>query len=657
MVPADDLAGHISHLVGFVPQDDVMHKNLTVKENLKFYSRLRDHDIRTMNTTKQQKELVEGVMRILEIGHVRHSLIGDEYTRGISGGQRKRVNVAIEIMGKPSVLFLDEPTSGLDSTSTEALVKNLKALAQSGLTVVMVIHQPRYEAWQLIDDIILLNKGGTAAYVGSVAGAPQYFSALGYECPQYANPADFYLDVISELPKVIPATDSSDSGPHGERVSMNRAWDMYMESGLQWHLDQGSDPLRQQPLSSLPVSSMPSTYRQTFTCFQRSLRQQQHETGILILDLALLLGFGLLIGFTAQGGACIEQYCPTTFLLGAMVIGLTAAVSGLKVFGAELIVFKREARSGTSTTAYFCGKLLAQTARTLLHPAMFMLLFYASSFPACTTTQVYKIFLATQISGALLGVLVSLVASPQNSQIVAVLLSLAGVLFAGNMPTITQLNELGFFGQFMQLLSYARWCVSALSAMAAASLPPVIMSGVYDELANSGSLTFSGVYLDFPKLSAAQPGNVQGLSNNVTRCVAPYFNDNACVPGDASCYALTQFSQSMDASICLKHNQLIQAGDMSVKILYYQVAVLISLAYFVLQWQSHTHRNIGMKAVVVRMRRRLEAGWERYKLIADFSREQDDSPVGEFLEETAQARYERNLEGQIDGSPRSLVLE
>ena len=109
-----------------------MIRNLTVKENLWFYAMLR----RERNVSKTDANaMVNSVIVSMGLWKVRHSKIGDEKVRGISGGQRKRVNVAIELMGRPSLLFLDEPTSGLDATSTNELMGNLKKLATLGLNV------------------------------------------------------------------------------------------------------------------------------------------------------------------------------------------------------------------------------------------------------------------------------------------------------------------------------------------------------------------------------------------------------------------------------------------------------------------------------------------------------------------------------------------
>jgi ABC-type multidrug transport system ATPase subunit len=131
---------------------------------------------------------------MLGLSHVRFSPIGDESTRGISGGQRKRVNVGIELAGDPSVLLLDEPTSGLDASASKAICESLRKLADIGLTIIAVIHQPRYEIFTLyvnkfmcvlivrFDKVLLLGKGRTV-YFGPTSDVEQYFENVGFQCP------------------------------------------------------------------------------------------------------------------------------------------------------------------------------------------------------------------------------------------------------------------------------------------------------------------------------------------------------------------------------------------------------------------------------------------------------------------------------------------
>ena len=137
----DELAAY-KKLLGFVPQEDVMIRTLTVRNNIAHSAKMR---LPKDFTKDQTDKKVAHTLVELGISHVQHSIIGDERERGVSGGQRKRVNIAIELVADPVVLFLDEPTSGLDSTTSTALCKTLKRIARNRqMTVAAVIHQVNY---------------------------------------------------------------------------------------------------------------------------------------------------------------------------------------------------------------------------------------------------------------------------------------------------------------------------------------------------------------------------------------------------------------------------------------------------------------------------------------------------------------------------------
>jgi energy-coupling factor transporter ATP-binding protein EcfA2 len=153
---------------------------------------------------------------------VQHTRIGDEKTRGVSGGQRKRVNIGIEVSACPVALYLDEPTSGLDSTAALEVTNSLKHIAHStGITVAMVIHQPRYEIWAALDEVLFLAPGGRTVYLGNLAAVQDYFfNQLGYMPTERDNPADFYMDRIAESGDVcVKAWADHVSSGHASRLS------------------------------------------------------------------------------------------------------------------------------------------------------------------------------------------------------------------------------------------------------------------------------------------------------------------------------------------------------------------------------------------------------------------------------------------------------
>eukprot|EP00928_Gymnodinium_smaydae_P006646 TRINITY_DN12365_c0_g2_i1.p1 TRINITY_DN12365_c0_g2~~TRINITY_DN12365_c0_g2_i1.p1 ORF type:complete len:798 (-),score=143.32 TRINITY_DN12365_c0_g2_i1:123-2516(-) len=181
-------------VMGFVPQDDVVHEELTVREQIFYSAQLRN----PAGTSRSRIDrIVEDVLAVMQLGRIQNSIVGSVENRGISGGQRKRVNIGLELAACPMVLFLDEPTSGLDATTSLGIVSCLKKLTELGMTVVMSIHQPRYSLFTLFNEVLLLGVGGRTVYLGPSGAALPYFRSLGFRIPDNENPADWLMDVIS----------------------------------------------------------------------------------------------------------------------------------------------------------------------------------------------------------------------------------------------------------------------------------------------------------------------------------------------------------------------------------------------------------------------------------------------------------------------------
>ena len=180
--------------IGFVDQDDTMLPTLTVHETIMDSALLRlPKDMSRM--MKAQK--VEDVEKQLGIYHIRHQLIGSEEGagRGISGGEKRRVGIACELVTSPSILFLDEPTSGLDAYNAFNVIECLVTLVKSyNRTVVFTIHQPRSNIVALFDQLVLLAQGRTV-YSGPFHKCQSYFDNIGYSCPPGFNIADYLVDL------------------------------------------------------------------------------------------------------------------------------------------------------------------------------------------------------------------------------------------------------------------------------------------------------------------------------------------------------------------------------------------------------------------------------------------------------------------------------
>ena len=189
-VPNDEFRS----VIGFVDQDDTMLPTLTVHETILDSALLRLPKEMSRNA-KEQK--VEDVERQLGIYHIRHQVIGSEEGagRGISGGEKRRVGIACELVTSPSILFLDEPTSGLDAYNAFNVVECLVTLVKTyNRTVVFTIHQPRSNIVALFDQLMLLAEG-RLVYSGPFQKCQGYFDSIGYSCPPGFNIADYIVDL------------------------------------------------------------------------------------------------------------------------------------------------------------------------------------------------------------------------------------------------------------------------------------------------------------------------------------------------------------------------------------------------------------------------------------------------------------------------------
>uniref|UniRef100_A0A7R9YCU9 ABC transporter domain-containing protein n=1 Tax=Pinguiococcus pyrenoidosus TaxID=172671 RepID=A0A7R9YCU9_9STRA len=179
--------------IAFVEQDDIVYPGLTVRQSVTFLARLR----LPQGTTDEQVETrVNETLSILKLNKCADSLIGSALVRGISGGERKRLCIAQELLVDPKVILLDEPTSGLDSSIAYVVASMLHDLAKSRkICIIASIHQPSSQVFHTFDELLMLNKG-LVAYRGGVKDVQKYFTERhGMICPQDYNPSDYVMDL------------------------------------------------------------------------------------------------------------------------------------------------------------------------------------------------------------------------------------------------------------------------------------------------------------------------------------------------------------------------------------------------------------------------------------------------------------------------------
>jgi ABC-type multidrug transport system ATPase subunit len=188
--------------LGYVPQDDIIHSLLTVSEALYFTARLRT-DLRD----SEIRDRIGSVLQTLEIGAIADKLIGSPERKVISGGQRKRVNIAMELICDPTVLFLDEPTSGLSSSDSFKVVKHLYELARAGKTIMMTIHQPSAAIYRLFDQLVMVSRDSKEKLPPGADAGP---GKLIYYGPTYPDSLEFFnIEAVSELKRRAPGAEPS----------------------------------------------------------------------------------------------------------------------------------------------------------------------------------------------------------------------------------------------------------------------------------------------------------------------------------------------------------------------------------------------------------------------------------------------------------------
>ena len=162
---------------------------------------------------EERDKLVNDLLEKLSLSKVADTIVGDIKVRGVSGGERKRLSIACEMINSPPVIILDEPTSGLDSYQAFQVVSTLKKLANEGKTIIAVIHQPSQQVFSMFDDLLLISEG-RQMYFGEVKNVRRYFNNLGYPSDSEIGTAEYVIDLIS-------ASEFDDSASRLDNIAEN----------------------------------------------------------------------------------------------------------------------------------------------------------------------------------------------------------------------------------------------------------------------------------------------------------------------------------------------------------------------------------------------------------------------------------------------------
>ena len=355
----------IKKRAGFVFQDDVILNTMTVKEALYMSALLRLPE----NISNEEKmNRVNEMISILHLENCKDTIVGDSLTKGISGGERKRLSVGMEMIINPSIIFLDEPTSGLDTYTAYSLISNLKDLTTTGRTVVSTIHQPSSEILQLFDDLILLNHG-KIVYQGEVNNLVPYFSNIGYKCPEYTNPSDYiFMNILNPVIVDNKANNIQNNFQNNIEEKNKYILDCYSNSEMEQNVLNKCNLINSNPiiLSEKSQKYKPSVCLQLKFLLKRHIKNIIRNKAILRTKLGQAIGLGLIVGLTflnipgSDAKAQIQDRNGSLFISSFSQV-LLPVIGSLALFSLERPVIMREVSSGYyEVFGYYLSKMIIE---------------------------------------------------------------------------------------------------------------------------------------------------------------------------------------------------------------------------------------------------------------------------------------------------------
>ncbi|MCK5536302.1 MAG: ATP-binding cassette domain-containing protein [Bacteroidales bacterium] len=361
-------------VLGYIPQDDLLIEELTVYQNLYYNAKLCFSD-------KNEEEIasaVEKTLRQLGLWERKHLKVGTPLNKMISGGQRKRLNIALELIREPSILYVDEPTSGLSSRDAENVMELLSELTLKGKLIFVVIHQPSADIYKMFDRMIFLDTGGYLVYYGNPVAAITYFKKMDAqvnsdqgECPTCGNVTPELIFDIMEA-RVV-----DEYGQYTEHRKIKpQVWEEYFLENLV--LDEIEEINDDPPKSSI----IPSWFNQLKIFSTRDVVSKISNTQYVVLTLleAPILGFVLafLIRYIADPKSSIyifrenENVPAYIFMSIVVALFLGLIVSAEEIFRDRKIL-KREEFLNLSRSGYLISKVLILASISAVQAFLYVL--------------------------------------------------------------------------------------------------------------------------------------------------------------------------------------------------------------------------------------------------------------------------------------------
>ncbi len=367
----------VEGVVGYIPQDDLLLGELTVFENLYYAAKLCFDQY----NDKEITEIVNQTLLSLGLIDIQHLKVGSPLDKTISGGQRKRVNIGLELLREPSVLFVDEPTSGLSSQDSENIMDLLKELSLRGKMVFVVIHQPSSDIFKMFDNLLILDVGGLQIYYGNPVEAVSYFKEIinaankkQSSCPECGNinPEQIFsiieTRVVNEYGRFTKT----------RKVSPGQ-WYQYFKDNIKL-------PKITHAKKKIEISQdIPNWYKQLKVYATRDIKSKLSNTQYLIINLLQAPVLALFVGFLMKYYSTIEKdnpvysfYANDNIPVYFFISIIVALFMGLTVSAEEIFrdrkLRKRERFLNLSRSSYLTAKIIVLFTLSAIQTGSFVLI-------------------------------------------------------------------------------------------------------------------------------------------------------------------------------------------------------------------------------------------------------------------------------------------
>ncbi|MCD9560732.1 ABC transporter G member 11 [Datura stramonium] len=405
----------------YVTQDDTLIGTLTVRETIYYSAQLRFPDKMPLS---EKRAMVESTIIEMGLQDCADTFIGNWHLRGISGGEKRRVSIALEILTRPRLLFLDEPTSGLDSASAFFVTQTLACLSRDGRTVIASIHQPNCEVFELFDRLYLLS------------GGKKFFAEAGFPCPSYRNPSDHFLRCINSDFDKVKATlrgpikfDQYNDDPLNKMTTAEAIRSLVDFYGISQYCYLANEQVEEMSKVKGTVldsrGSQASFFMQSCTLTKRSFVNMSRDFGYYWLRIVIYLVVSVCVGTiyfnvgTKYNSIQARGAC-AAFIFGFMTF---MSIGGFPSFVEDMKVFQRERMNGHyGVIAFVIGNTLSAMPFLILiailsgsicyfmvrfHPGFSHYLFFVLAlYASITVVESLMMAIASVVPNFLMGIII-----------------------------------------------------------------------------------------------------------------------------------------------------------------------------------------------------------------------------------------------------------